>query len=118
MTYEWLSNIDGGNVIGLTYIDLKKAFDTVNRYIMIQKRTTYGVAHLMTTGTGSIHTCRVSHSMFSGKMKHQNRCQSLWGAAGVYSEPLQFILYVNDFPEYVDNAVYKYADNSILHIYV
>ncbi len=44
MTDEWLSNIDSGNVTGLIYIDLRKAFDTVNHHIMIEKLTAYGVA--------------------------------------------------------------------------
>ncbi len=44
MTDEWLSNIDSGNVTGLIYIDLRKAFDTVNHCIMIQKLAAYSVA--------------------------------------------------------------------------
>ncbi len=32
MTDEWLSNIDSGNVTGLIYIDLRKAFDTVTSW--------------------------------------------------------------------------------------
>ncbi len=43
MTDEWLSNIDSGNVTGLICIDLRKAFDTVNHHIMIQKLTAYCV---------------------------------------------------------------------------
>ncbi len=39
MIDEWLSNIDSGNVTGLIYIDIGKAFDTVNHRIMIQKLT-------------------------------------------------------------------------------
>ncbi len=31
--------------------------------------------------------------------------------------PLLFTLCVNDFPEYVDNAVDMYADDSTLHTY-
>ncbi len=37
MIGEWLSNIDSGNVTGLIYVDLRKAFDTVNHRIMIHK---------------------------------------------------------------------------------
>ncbi len=44
MTDERLSNIDSGNATGLIYIDLRKAFDTVNHRFMIQKLTGYGVA--------------------------------------------------------------------------
>ncbi len=43
MTDEWMSNICGGNVTGLIYIDIRKAFDTVSHHIMIQKRAAYGV---------------------------------------------------------------------------
>ncbi len=43
MTDDWLREIDRGNMIGLLYIDLKKAFDTVNHRIMIQKLAAYGV---------------------------------------------------------------------------
>ncbi len=42
MTDDWLSNIDSGNVTGLIYIDVRKAFDTVNHRIMIQKLAAYG----------------------------------------------------------------------------
>ncbi len=31
--------------------------------------------------------------------------------------PLLFTLFVNDFPEYVDNAVYMYADDNTLQAY-
>ncbi len=44
MTDDWLCNIDQENITGLIYIDLKKAFDTVNHTIMIQKLAVYGVS--------------------------------------------------------------------------
>ncbi len=52
MNDEWLSNVDSGNVTGLIYIDIKKAFDSVSHSIIIQKRAAYCVAG--TTGTGSV----------------------------------------------------------------
>ncbi len=54
--------------------------------------------------------------MSSGKVKHQNRRHSLLGCHRDLSlHPCcLFILYVNDFPDYVDNAVDMYADDSTL----
>ncbi len=88
MTDEWLSNIDIGNVTRLIYIDLRKAFDIVNHHIMIQKLVAYGVA-------GD------SWNWFCSYVDH------CW-------RPLLFTLYVNDFPDFVDNAVDIYTDDSTL----
>ncbi len=70
--------------------------------IMIPKLTAYVIA-------GDSWNWFCSYSMFSAKVKQQNISQSL-SILG----PLLFTLYVNDFPEGVDNAVGMYADDSTL----
>ncbi len=72
-----------------------------------------------TTGTGTVHIWIVGHSMSSGKVKHQNRSQSLLGChSDLYLDPWLFTLYMNDFLEYVDNTVDMYADNTTLSAHV
>ena len=42
-TSDWFMNIDNGLVNGVVFIDLKKAFDTIDHKIMLQKLKNYGI---------------------------------------------------------------------------
>ena len=45
-TNDWYLNIDKGKYTGLIFIDLKKAFDTVDREILLKKLKMYRVTGL------------------------------------------------------------------------
>ena len=43
-TNDWYNNMDTGKYTALVFIDLKKAFDTVDHDILLKKMQKYGVS--------------------------------------------------------------------------
>ena len=44
-TNSWSVNIDNGLLNGVVFIDLKKAFDTIDHHIILEKLGNYGIDH-------------------------------------------------------------------------
>ena len=66
MVDNWLCNMNDGKMTGVTFIDLRKAFDTVNHSILLQKLHDMGANDL---------TLKWFHSYLSG------RVQRVWDAS-------------------------------------
>ena len=64
-TNNWCVNIDGGLLNGVVFIDLKKAFDTIDYDILLSKLSAYGVDELALTWFRSYLTNRRQKSTVS-----------------------------------------------------
>ena len=114
ITNEWCFNIDKGMVNGVLFLDLKKAFDTVDHVILLTKLRYYGVE------TDTIN-------WFTSYL--QNRQQVCY-ANGITSSidyitcgvpqgsilgPLLFLIYINDISKCLDYGVARlFADDTNL----
>ncbi len=110
---SFLSNIyqqvDDGGACGVLFLDLKKAFNTVNREILLKK--TSGVNWIKSYITDRYQDTKVGHSI-------SNRVMVNCGVPlGSILGPLLFTLYINDLPSVVpDVHMNWYADDTTIMV--
>ena len=113
-TNEWLFNMDRGLLSGVLFLDLKKAFDTVDHHILLSKLELYGIK-----GTslkrfesylfGRNQICSVNSRMSSVR---QLKCGVPQGSN---LGPILFLLYINDFPNCLETTKANlFADDTNL----
>ena len=99
----------------MAFLDISKAFDSVNHDILLSKLACYGVSGKSLTWFASYLSCR-----------HQQVClqglSSQWGEIhvgvpqGSILGPLLFGIYMNDLPKVVGNCnLSLYADDMEMH---
>ena len=107
---------DDGKLVELVFIDLKKAFETVDHDILCKKLDHYGVQQLELSWFRSYlsnrkHFCRVNG------VDSNVREQEVGVPQGSCLGPLLFLIYINDLPQAVQHSsVTMYAyDTSLCH---
>ena len=108
----------------LSFLDLKKAFDTVNHPILLSKLSSYGVKGNAYDLLASYLDKRTQKCAVNGVLSKS--CTLTCGIPqGTILGPLLFLLYINDLPNclsvsqprmYADDTHLTYADNDICSI--
>ncbi len=109
------TNMDNGLLTGVIFLDLKKAFDTVDHQILLKKLHMYGVSPRCIEWFKSYLTGRKQVTVVQG-----TKSSPLDVACGVPQGsilgPLLFIIYINDMAEYLDQCqVSLYADDTAMY---
>ena len=113
-TDDWYNGLDLGRLVGLVFIDLKKAFDTVDHEILCQKLVHYGIQQRELAWFRSYLCNRKQFCRVNG-VSSKIEGIDVGVPQGSCLGPLLFLIYINDLPQAVQNStVSMYADDTSL----
>ena len=113
-TNDWAFKIDKASINAVVFLDLKKAFDTVDHTILLSKLFEYGIRGNAYEWFGSYLDNRNQQCFVNGSLSN-SQILTCGISQGTILGPLLFILYINDLPNCLSNSVARmYADDTHL----
>ena len=114
-TDDWFNGIDKGILTGMIFINLKKAFDTVDHEILCKKLAHYGVLGRELSWFKSYLANRRQYCRVNGVDSNMENIE-VGVPQGSCLGPLLFLVYINDLPCIIKNSkVSMYADDISLY---
>lgn len=106
--------MNNGNLIGVAYLDLSKAFDTIGHSLLINKLSAYGVKGKELQWFSSYLFNR-TQVVSVGKTNSDTESIYCGVPQGSILGPLLFILFFNDLADSLTSKVIKYADDTVIY---
>ncbi len=113
MCDAWYENMDNGELNGVVFIDIRKAFDSINHNILLRKmKEQFGISNIELKLFESYLSDREQMSFVNGVMSAPKRI--VCGAPqGSILGPLLFLLYINDLADCLEKSTpCLYANDS------
>ena len=113
---EILMNMDNGLVTGAVFIDLAKAFNTVDHDILLSKLEYYGVCDESLPWFKNYFTGRKQFVHIDSQSSEELAITSGVPQGSILG-PLLFIVYINDLPHRIKHcSVNMFADDTALYL--
>ena len=107
------NNLDNGKHSCVLLLDLKKAFDTVNHEILLQKLDKHGIRGNSNRLFQSYLSNRFQFVCFNGIDSNKQKV-TCGVPQGLMLGPTLFSLYVNDLPKFTEPSVRLFANDTIM----
>uniref|UniRef100_A0A3Q3LKN7 Reverse transcriptase domain-containing protein n=1 Tax=Labrus bergylta TaxID=56723 RepID=A0A3Q3LKN7_9LABR len=108
-------SLDKGGVVGAVFLDLRKAFDTVNHSVLISKLSKFKLSVNVVNWIQSYLLGRSQCVRINDKMSSLKACV-MGVPQGSILGPLLFSAYINDLPSMCDDVgTLMYADDTVLY---
>ena len=112
-TDSWALDIDRGNVNAVVFLDLKKAFDTVDHDVLLGKLSLYGIQESAYDWFESYLNNRTQKCVVNGSLSKV--CSLGCGVPqGTILGPLLFLIYINDLPNCLSFCQHKHVKTYVL----
>ena len=93
-----MSEIENGKIPLSIFLDLSKAFDTLDHTILLNKLHHYGIRGVYLKWFSSYLNDRIQHVTYNGKKSHSQKITTGVPQGSVLG-PLLFLIYINDISE-------------------
>ena len=108
-----LESMDEGKVTGLLFVDISKAFDSINHKVLLDKLKHMGMSERSLQWFKTYLAERRQCVFINGQTSETQR-NTLGVPQGSILGPLLFNMYINSLPNAVETRLILYADDAVL----
>jgi retron-type reverse transcriptase len=117
MIEDWRSALDIKEHLFAVFLDLSKAFDTVNHELLLKKLSFFNLdTSVVALVANYLHNRRIKVKV-NGMLSKEVKKDSLGIPQGSILGPLLFILYINDLPKLkIKSKLMLFADDTTIYL--